>query len=309
MLKTTNNYNVAFLILHYYTIEDTKKCIESIIENCSKNEFKNYEIIIVDNGSKNNTGKKLEEIYQKNEKVNVIINEENLGFSTGNNVGFKFIKEKYDVDFIIMINNDIFMIQDNFLNLLFKEYEESSFDILGPKIVLPKGNNDYHRSKLQPIFRYRIEICKLYIKWLINFIDKKEFLRQIKNRFINKSYVKQENSIKSEDIRQENIVIHGSCIIFSKNYIEKFDGLDEYTFLYGEEDLLYIKIISNNMKSVYNPKLYIFHNEDSSTNAITKNNKRSKILFTAKYGIIARKIIIKKIKENKEILKRKKIIK
>ena len=194
------------------------------------------------------------------------------------------------------------MIQKKFIELLCEEYKNSQFAILGPKITLPDNIKSFHRDRLEPIYIYRFEIFKLYIKWLINFVDKKEILRNFKRKhFKDQIYDKIEDDKNLE--RVENVIIHGSCIIFSKKYIDKFDGLDERTFLYGEEELLYIKIIKNNLKSVYNPKLQIFHNEDSSTNAITKNNKREKILFTSKYGIISRKEIIKQIKENRKILK------
>lgn len=299
MIKNNNKYNVAFLILHYYTIEDTKKLVESIVKNCKKNEFGNYEIVIVDNGSKNQTGKELEDMYAENEKIEVIINEENLGFSAGNNVGFNYIKDNYKVDFIIMMNNDIVMVQDDFISLIFEEYEKSYFAILGPKILLPENSNDPHRNKLQPIYIYQFEIFKLYVKWLINFLDKKEILRNIKNKFFDGKKHKTSNINQEvvEEKRLENVIIHGSCIIFSREYIRRFDGLDEKTFLYGEEDLLYIKVIRNNLISIYNPKLYVFHNEDSSTNIVTKNNRRNKILFTCKYGIIARKVIIKELRK------------
>lgn len=293
MKTDINRYNIAFLILHYYTKEDTDKAIASIIDNCKSNHYDNYEIIVVDNGSKNGSGLELKNEYIKNSKIKVILNEENLGFSKGNNVGFRYIKQNFEADFIIMMNNDVIMIQPDFIPMLIQEYETSHFAVLGPKIVLPEGNSDYSRYSLQPIYVYRIEILKLYIKWFLNFIDKKEVIRNFR-----KNHQLEEPSVqKPLDERCENVIVHGSFMVFSKIYIEKFDGLCENTFLYGEEDLLFIRLQRNQMLSVYNPQMYVFHNEDSSTNAVTNNNKRAKILFTAKHRIIARKEIIKEIKK------------
>ena len=47
---------VCFVILHFLTIEDTLKCINSICENI---RYKNYHIVVVDNGSPNGTGLEL----------------------------------------------------------------------------------------------------------------------------------------------------------------------------------------------------------------------------------------------------------
>ena len=51
---------IVFLILHYINITETQKCVETIKKII---EYKNYEIVIVDNGSKNDTGEYLKNKY------------------------------------------------------------------------------------------------------------------------------------------------------------------------------------------------------------------------------------------------------
>ena len=68
-------------------------------------------------------------------------------------------------------------------------------------------------------------------------------------------------------------MLNGCCLIFSKEYIDKFSGIDDRTFLYYEEQLLYIRLKRNNLISVFNPKLEVLHNEGVSTNKKTKNKK------------------------------------
>ena len=136
----------AFVILHYYTIEDTKKCVESILEKCN-----NVYIVIVDNASPNNTGKELEKLYKTNNKIKVILSKENLGFAKGNNIGFKYAKEKLNADFIIMCNNDTYLLQDDFLNLIEEEYKISKFAVLGPKILLPNNKINTVQINMQSL--------------------------------------------------------------------------------------------------------------------------------------------------------------
>ena len=82
-------YTFSFVILHYISITDTIECIESILKNIN---YLKYYIIVVDNGSKNNSGNILKEKYKNNSNVKVILNENNLGFARGNNVGYKLAK-------------------------------------------------------------------------------------------------------------------------------------------------------------------------------------------------------------------------
>ena len=74
--------------------------------------------------------------------------------------------------------------------------------------------------------------------------------------------------------------------------------MDDRTFLYREEELLSIRLKKHNLNSVYSPNLQILHNEDSSTNAITKSNRKKQI-FVDKNLINSTKILIKELKEEK----------
>ena len=52
---------------------------------------------------------------------------------------------------------------------------------------------------------------------------------------------------------QINYKLHGAFWIFSPNYFEKFECLDESTFLYGEEDILFLHLRKNNLLTLYIP--------------------------------------------------------
>ena len=69
--------------------------------------------------------------------------------------------------------------------------------------------------------------------------------------------------------------LHGCCIIFSKDYIDKYKyPFYNETFLFHEEEFLYQRVIKNNLISVYDPKLTVFHKEGSS---IKKSNKKERL--------------------------------
>lgn len=285
------NKKFAFVILHYYTIDDTINCVNSIkkLEN-----YENIEIVIVDNASLNGSGKEIKEKYKNDEKIHVILSDENLGFARGNNLGFVYAKNELKADFIVMCNNDVYMLQDDFCKKIVQEYNESNFAILGPRILLNNNKVCDYNDEFPDIkkFKKQRDINKIY--YFFNKIQLRYvfaiFYRIIK--CISKIWVKEK--LVDTTIRKENVVIQGACIIFSKVYIDKFDGLDDRTFLYYEEQLLYLRVIKNNMKSVYNPYIMIFHNEGVATKKSTKN-KRRRVDFQLKHEIDSLNILIKEL--------------
>lgn len=288
-LDNSSIKNVYFLILHYQTIEDTKECINSILANIN---YENYNIIVVDNGSPNGTGRKLAELYKNNPKVKIIISKNNLGFARGNNLGFKYIKNNFDSDFIVMINNDTIMQDQNFIQKIIEEYAREPYHILGPKIISLVNQKNMNPVPVtqKSIEEVKRNIFRLRILLLSNYLRLEGFLRNIKKILIKK--------VENDGLNQiNNYMLHGSCLVFSKDYITKYDGLYDKTFLYGEEDILYFISKRDNLKMRYFENAFIYHKEDSATNSIVKegNQKRR---FIYKHSLNSLKELYKLMKES-----------
>jgi len=276
------NYKIAFIILHYQTLDETIKCIESIKNRI---DTENYEIIIVDNCSPNGSGKILYDKYNEIERYHVLLNEKNLGFSAGNNIGFRHAK-KIKCDFIAMINNDTCLITDNFFSTIINEYQKSQFSVMGPKILLKNNEVCTMDGSLMSLKKLKKYIRNLKIKLFLNYLHLDKVILSFKEN------LKKDDVIPTcINIRRENVVLHGCALIFSPIFINKFDGLDEKTFLYCEEELLFLKLKRNNMKSVYNPELLIYHDEGASTNTISNFNNK-KLRFRYRKLIQANKILL-----------------
>lgn len=288
-LDNSSIKNVYFLILHYQTIEDTKECINSILSNI---KYENYNIIVVDNGSPNGTGKKLAEFYKNNPKIKIIISENNLGFARGNNLGFKYIKNNFNADFIVMINNDTIMQDQNFIKKIIEEYETEPYHILGPKIISLVNQKDQNPMPVtqKSIKEVKRNIFKLRILLLSNYLRLEGFLRKIKETLIKK--------VESDDLNQVNdYMLHGSCLVFSKDYIKKYDGLYDRTFLYGEENILYFISKRDNLKMRYLENAFIYHKEDSATNSVLKEESQKR-RFIYKHSLKSLKELYKLMKES-----------
>ena len=103
-------------------------------------------------------------------------------------------------------------------------------------------------------------------------------------------------NIYDNNKRYENVKLHGACLIFSNEFYKEYKHLNEKTFLYFEEDILYMEALKKNIKIVYNPKIKVFHKEDSSTNTVTKT-KHNKNIFVLKNEILSLFVLKKIIKE------------
>lgn len=131
------------LIIPAYNVEKyIKKCLDSVLNQT----YNNYEIIIINDGSTDNTSKILER-YKSNKKIK-IINQENKGLSNARNTGVSNAKG----DYILFIDSDDFIekelleilnktIKDEDLvrfqikildetNKIIKEYKEETFNNL-----------------------------------------------------------------------------------------------------------------------------------------------------------------------------------
>jgi GT2 family glycosyltransferase len=258
--------NFSFVILHYNALSDTVECIDSI-KHCVG---KDCHIVVVDNKSPNGSGPELAERYKDDSQVTVILNPENEGFARGNNVGFRYAKQNQNPDFIVMLNNDTLILQKDFAKRVELEYEFSHFDVLGPIIKTPHKPycSNPGPNKLPSESWYKKYIRKVSFKLFLNRLFGLDAVYEL---LLRKILGEKEKSFEESllEHRAENVILHGSFLIFSRNYISKFDGLNNRTFLYHEERLLFLRLLQNGMKSVFTPEIEIFHKEDAATKTVS----------------------------------------
>lgn len=89
---------VSIIVLNYNGQEYIANCLDSIL----KNSYSNFELIVVDNASTDNSLKIIKDQFSSEPRVKIITNPTNLGFSGGNNIGFEQSKGQY----IVFVNND-----------------------------------------------------------------------------------------------------------------------------------------------------------------------------------------------------------
>ena len=94
--------DIVFVILHYMVEEETYRCVEYIRDRI---DTKDYHIVIVDNASSNGSGMLVEKKYSDSLDVSVLLNQKNVGYSRGNNIGFRYTKKSgiHDILFLLIM--------------------------------------------------------------------------------------------------------------------------------------------------------------------------------------------------------------
>ena len=144
---------VSIIMLTYNNLKLNRLCVRSILE---KTAYPRYELIIVDNDSRDGTAEWLHELQKKKlPNVRIILNGENRGFAGGNNVGIRAAKGEY----IVLLNNDTVPTR-GWLTALAKHMEnDPKMGMCGP-VTNSIGNEakiavEYHELSELEQFAYR----------------------------------------------------------------------------------------------------------------------------------------------------------
>ena len=274
---------VGFVILHYMAYEMTVKCVENLLSQnftsiLSPDDKEQIQVVVVDNASPNGSGQRLLERYSDCENVHVILNDENLGFACGNNIGFDYLKRNYNLDYMIVMNEDVLIQDPMFLAKAHGIFGNKHFAVLGPDInavkigkhqnpCYLKGNTKEDVVKIKN--RLQMQLSHFIVYYYSNF-----FISKIKAfvKFILKRIKRQPLPL---DWRKEyvNPVLHGSCYVFSKDFINARDyAFYPGTFLYFEEDILHLQCMRQGLKMLYTPELCVTHFQNVSTDMVFKKN-------------------------------------
>jgi GT2 family glycosyltransferase len=118
--------SVFIVILNWNGWQDTAACVES----CLASDYPGYRIIVVDNGS---TDDSVSHLKQKFPDLDIIENDANLGFGGGNNVGIGQALAS-GADYIWLLNNDTLVAPDSLSKLVYLAEGNAAIGMVGSKI-------------------------------------------------------------------------------------------------------------------------------------------------------------------------------
>lgn len=270
------NIDLSIIILNYNSGDFLKRCLESILAT-KKNGF-NYEVIIVDNGSKDESIERLGEFIKEIEEsknlrngnfkikgflLRLIINQRNLGFSAGNNVGIKKARGRY----ILFLNPDTLVEKETFKKMIKFMDAHPKIGVATCRVELPNGKLDEacHRGFPTPwnAFCHFSGLEKLFPK----------------SRFF-AGYTLGWKSLKRT---HEIDAGTGAFLLVRREAGEKIEWWDEDYFWYGEDLDFCYRIKRAGWKICYVPTTRIIHFKGvtsgirKESREITTANKKVKL--------------------------------
>lgn len=192
------NPKVFIVVLNFNSYMDTKECLNSL-ENI---DYKNYEVVIVDNSSVDGSFEKLKNEFRD---YKILRTNENKGYANGNNLGMEYAL-KNGAEYICVLNNDV-VVESNFLSKIIDAMVDKNVGIAGPCIC--SYNN---RENIQAMGAN----INLYTG-----------LTQAKNK--GKKY----SSFENKNIKVD--YLGGACFVVKREVIDKIGLIPENYFLFFEE--------------------------------------------------------------------------
>jgi GT2 family glycosyltransferase len=181
--------------------------------------------------------------------VHLIKNEENSGFSKGNNIGVAKAKGEY----LCILNPDTVVAENTFSKLIEFADTKANLGIVGCQLIDGKG-------KFLPESKRNIPSPKVSLKKLLG---------------NDKSYYA--NQLRVDDIGEVEILV-GAFMFIKKDVYKAVGGFDEEYFMYGEDIDLSYKVLKAGCANMYFGETTVIHFKGEST---LKDKKYAKRFFGA----------------------------
>ena len=213
-----NNPLISIVILNYNAGDLLIDCIDSI----QNSNYKNFEIILVDNVSKDNSHKKCKEKFPD---IKLIENSENLGYCEGNNVGIREAKGQ----FVVILNPDT-IVEPSWLSELLLAYRKNGEGIYQPKFLASTDHSMLlSTGNMIQIFGFGYSRSK-------GDLDKGQYQKFERINFAS-----------------------GTCIFTSKKIIEKIGLFEPFLFAFHDDLELCWRGALMGINSFYVPSALVYH--------------------------------------------------
>lgn len=219
------------IVVPIYNVEKyLKRCIDSIINQ----EFQDYEIILVDDGSPDNCPKICDNLSKSDERITVV-HKKNEGLGMARNTGLEAANGKY----IFFIDSDDYVMPD-LLNDVYKEIEESSPEVVfyGFNRINAKGNVCFQSiPKVEKnVYEGKNEIINEILPDFISTGDKedKNLLINMGTCCINIDFLKKNNLkfVSEREYISEDIYFYMDVF----NYLTKIAFINKPYFCYCQNE-------------------------------------------------------------------------
>ena len=191
------------------------------------------EIIVVDNNSEGDSCEMVKNLFPS---VKLIQNNENFGFSKGNNIGVS----KASGEYVCILNPDTVVAEDVFLKLLEFSDNKEKLGIVGCKLINGVG-------EFLPESKRNVPVVKAAFK---------------KTLGNSKSYYA--NHLNENETGEVDVLV-GAFMLMKRSLYVEINGFDEDYFMYGEDIDLSYSVLKAGYRNYYFSESSIIHYKGEST--------------------------------------------
>ena len=225
-------------------------CLESIYK---KTKYKNFEIIVLNNQSKEEDTFKLFETYKKNHSnFRVIDADMEFNYSKINNLGVKNAKGEY----IVLLNNDTEVITPNWLNIMVGYAMQKHIGAVGAKLL-------YNDNTIQHV-GIVLGIAHIAGHFAVGCgkNDIGPYARHV--------------------VPYNNGGVTAACLMVSKKKYLEVNGLDEELKVAFNDVEFNIKLLKKGYYNVCLPQVMLYHYESKSRGSDKNGEKHQRFLYESK---------------------------
>lgn len=240
---------VSIIIPNHEHADDLEKCVNSIIE---KSTYKNYEIIIMENHSKETKTFSLYDKF-KEKGVRVVEWEKAFSYSDINNKGVKEAKGSV----ILLLNNDVEIITPDWLEQMLMHLQHPEVGVVGAKLYYPDGSIQ-HAGVVVGIGGVAGHSHKKFSHDSFGYFGRLQVV-------------------------QNYSAVTGACLMVKKKLFEQVGGLDtKLPIAFNDIDLC-LKIREVGYLIVWTPNAQLFHHESKTRGHEDTKEKQQRFMGEVDY--------------------------
>ena len=233
---------VSIIILNKDGVSHLKELFEDFSK---KTNYSNYEIIVVDNGSEDNSVKFLKSLNDLD--IKIIENNENVSFSKGNNDAVEIANGEY----VLLLNNDIEPTYGWLNELMGTMIYNENVGAVGAKLIYPYFDDPKERK-----YSFTIQHAGDIIREKIN----NGCLYEPQNQNKYSPYIFD----SSISLNRKCILVTGAVLLTKKDIYMEVEGLDE-SYWYGYEDVDFnLKLNKKGYDVIFAAAALLFHHESAT---------------------------------------------
>lgn len=250
----------AAVVLNYRAYGETLECVDALL----KMNYDCHEIVIVDNGSGNESADVLRDRYSDNERVHLLTLEKNLGFARGNNAGIYYARETLGADFVYVCNSDTVAPPELYGNIQ-SAYKKGT-GVITTEVIRPDGSYQLPDENTDGISaRIRFSVTHLIMGIILS--------------YLRRGTAKQPRRVYEAPDSYKRYVLEGCSFCLTPDYFEFYRGLYPKTFLYWEEKNLLYMIMKAGLECAVCGSPPVLHKVKGSTVTDDINRFRLKNAF------------------------------